>query len=244
MKKFLIGGNFKMNMGVWELKSFISAFQSVYKAHDTMDVFIAPMQCLLSTFHRFNQSDLLKLAAQNSATQNAGAFTGESSPAVLKEIGCDYVLVGHSERRTLFGESDEIVKQKFYLAIEAGLRPILCIGESLQDYEQGQTQSTLSRQLASITSDTKLAGEFDVAYEPVWAIGSGKVPTQDYISEVHTFLRSQLGDKGSRLLYGGSVNPENVQQIIACKEVQGLLIGGASLDVKKFLQICAVVSKQ
>lgn len=233
-----------MNMGFWDLKHFISDFQKFYKSNENVEVFIAPMQCLLSTFHRFSQSDLLKLGAQNSSSHQSGAFTGESSPAVLKEIWCDYVLVWHSERRILFGETDEVVKQKFVLAIEAGLRPILCVGESLQEYEQWLVQSILSRQLELVLQDSHFAGKFDVAYEPVWAIWSGKVPTQAYISEIHSFLRAKLWDKWSRLLYGGSVNPENAQQIMGCQEVQGLLVWWASLDVKKFLKICGIVSQQ
>ena len=180
----------------------------------------------------------LALGAQNLSEHAQGAFTGEVSAAMLKEFGCRYVLVGHSERRQLYGETDAAVAAKFAAALAQGLTPILCLGETLAEREAGRTEEVVSRQLEAVFSLNKKENFKDavVAYEPVWAIGTGRTATPQQVQDVHSFLRKRLLP-GTRLLYGGSVKKENAAALFALPDVDGGLIGGASLVAADFLEI-------
>ena len=182
------------------------------------------------------------LGAQNVSAEKEGAFTGEISAAMLTDSGCRYVLVGHSERRTLCGESDGDVADKFNAAAEQGLTPVLCVGESLAEREAGQTLDVVSRQVQAVIEKAGLraVSKAVVAYEPVWAIGTGRTATPEQAQEVHANLRGILGDAGAqtRILYGGSVKAANAGDLFSQPDIDGGLVGGASLDVKEFIAIC------
>jgi len=184
--------------------------------------------------------------AQNLSTEKAGAFTGEVAASMLKDFGCTYVIVGHSERRTLYGEDDVTVAKKFAAARAAGLRPILCVGETLQEREQGVTEQVVARQLDAVIELEGSAALADgvIAYEPVWAIGTGRTATPEQAQEVHAFIRGRIAEcdagvaAGLRILYGGSMNPGNAAELVAKPDIDGGLIGGASLKAADFLAIC------
>jgi triosephosphate isomerase len=180
--------------------------------------------------------------AQSLSEHASGAHTGEVSAAMLGEFGCRYVLVGHSERRQLYGESDGTVAAKFAAAQGAGITPILCVGETLPEREAGRTQEVVARQLDAVLAKGEL-GDAVLAYEPVWAIGSGRTATPQQAQEVHAFLRQRL-TAATRILYGGSVKADNAAAIFAMRDVDGGLIGGASLVAKDFIAICRVAERK
>jgi triosephosphate isomerase len=183
--------------------------------------------------------------AQDVSDQASGAYTGEVSPGMLMDMGCTYAIVGHSERRSIYAESDEFTASKFAAARKAGLVPILCVGELLEEREQGITQQVVERQLDAVINLEGIAaiGSAVIAYEPVWAIGTGKTATPDQAQEVHAFIRSKLAGldaavaAGVRILYGGSMNPGNAAELLAMADIDGGLIGGASLKPDDFLAI-------
>jgi triosephosphate isomerase len=190
----------------------------------------------------------LQVGAQNLAEkQEEGAFTGEVRGAMLADVGCRYVIVGHSERRSLYGETDEVVARKTVAALAAGLRPIVCVGETLAEREQNATESVLGRQLAAVLDvvDAARLAELTLAYEPVWAIGTGRTATPAQAQQAHAFLRGQVAARNAkladsaRILYGGSVKPDNAAALFAEADVDGGLIGGASLKAADFLAIAA-----
>lgn len=182
------------------------------------------------------------LGAQNLSQEASGAFTGEVSAAMLGDCGVRYVIVGHSERRALYSESNELVARKFIAAQEAGLVPILCVGESLQERESGQTLDVIAGQLQAVREAASDAdwSKAVIAYEPVWAIGTGKTATPEQAQQVHEFIRAQLGDAGAevQILYGGSVKGGNAEALFAQPDIDGALVGGASLDAEDFARIC------
>ncbi len=182
------------------------------------------------------------LGAQNVSAEEEGAFTGEVSAAMLRDLGCSYVLIGHSERRTLYGENDGQVAKKFVAAAQQGLSPVLCVGESLEEREAERTLEVVGRQLRACIDEAGLpavAGAV-IAYEPVWAIGTGRTASPDQAQEVHASLRSMLGDAGAetRILYGGSVKAANAGELFSRPDIDGALVGGASLEVEEFAAIC------
>lgn len=183
----------------------------------------------------------IRLGAQNIHYENSGAFTGENSVLMFRSLGAQYILSGHSERRHVFHESDAIIRQKVEATLDAGLNPLLCLGESEDERESGKTQEVLSRQLSSALEGLTVGNDLVLAYEPVWAIGTGKVASQEQIQEAHAFIRNWLRDHGFsediRILYGGSVKPENAKGILALKDVDGALVGGASLQADSFQAI-------
>jgi triosephosphate isomerase (TIM) len=183
----------------------------------------------------------LAWGAQNVSEHARGAYTGEVSAAMLKEFGCRYVIVGHSERRQLFCESDSQVAGKFAAALEAGLAPILCVGETLEEREAGRTEEVVARQLDAVLKQ-KSFSEAVLAYEPVWAIGTGRTATPEQVQAVHAFARKGIS-QGTRILYGGSVKPQNAAAIFAMPDVDGGLIGGASLVAEDFLAIARAATK-
>ena len=190
-------------------------------------------------------SSAIAWGAQNVSEHDSGAYTGEVSGAMLKEFGCRYAIVGHSERRTLYGEDDKRVAAKFVAARRAGLTPILCVGETLEQRERGETESVVARQLdvaVSAAGAGALSGAV-LAYEPVWAIGTGKNATPQQAQDVHAFLRGRLSGEVT-ILYGGSVKPGNAKELFAMPDIDGGLIGGASLVAEDFVAICAAARRQ
>jgi len=179
----------------------------------------------------------IKLGAQNVFYEPKGAFTGEVSVSMLKDLGVHFVIVGHSERRWIFGESDEVINKKLLACLEGGLRPILCVGERIEEREAGLTFKVIETQLRiGLSSLENHIHMIDIAYEPVWAIGSGNPATPEDAQKVHRFIKDFLG-KEVRVLYGGSVNPENAKEFMKMQDIDGLLVGGASLDPESFSKI-------
>lgn len=197
----------------------------------------APYLYLQELFECFKDSNI-KLGAQNLYFEDEGAYTGEISAMMLKSVGCEYVIVGHSERRQIFSENDELVNKKLKSAIQHSIVPILCVGESLSQRENNETFKVLENQLAKDLQG--IEGSVIIAYEPVWAIGSGKVASAKQIFEAHEFIKKFIDTK---VLYGGSVNPQNAQELSSIVNVDGFLVGGASLDAQKFFSIALSFEK-
>jgi len=242
MRQPLVVGNWKMHGSRAEAARLT---QQILMQVDDLNVEIAlsPPYPFLIDVAEVLASSNVRLAAQNIAVAASGAFTGEVAAEMVAELGCHYAIVGHSERRTLFGESDELVADKVVAALRAGLVPIVCVGETLEQRRSDETEEVVGRQLAAVLG--KLAGlenyELVAAYEPVWAIGSGLTATPEQVALVHGFVRRQLAEGGvqdGRILYGGSVKPENADALFALEDVDGGLIGGASLDENSFAAIC------
>lgn len=242
-KRFIVAANWKMNKTPKETLEFIKEFKTQFRPIANRDIQFFPSFLSLPTFLQEFGETPIQYGAQNCHAQPSGAFTGEVSAAMIKAYGCSTCLVGHSERRTMFSESDQEVALKSKALQQAGLTPMVCIGETLAQREQGQTLKVVAEQLSAVLEQIQLQQTFVVAYEPVWAIGTGKVPTLQEIGEVHQFLRKlivqKMGDLGNSipLLYGGSVNSQNARDIESVPEVNGFLIGGASLKVASLLEI-------
>ncbi len=209
-------------------------------------VIVCPPFTSLETASTLLKNSPIKLGAQNMNPESSGAFTGEISPSMLKSVGAEYVILGHSERRTLFGESDQFINQKIKKALEAGLLPIFCIGETLQERESGVTFDILKRQVTqglSGISEQELA-KIIIAYEPVWAIGTGKTASPEQAQEVHAYIRGLAASLYSTaaaekliIQYGGSVKPDNAKELLSQKDIDGALVGGACLAAESFLGI-------
>jgi len=213
------------------------------------EILICPPYYLLTEMKRLLEGTAITLGGQNLYPEKNGAFTGEISCEMLKDAGCNYVIIGHSERRHIIGESDEFINRKVNSALSSGLRPILCIGELLKEREEKSTFRVVKNQLKVdlYRADSNLAEEIVIAYEPVWAIGTGRNATPEQVEEVHAFIREVLSEifnyntsKRIRILYGGSVTPDNAKELAKCKNVDGFLVGGASLDAEKFASISGV----
>ena len=245
-RRRVIAGNWKMFKTLADTRAFFSAFIPLVLKAAHCDIVIAPPFTAISTAVEASKNTNVAIAAQNVYFEKEGAFTGEVSPQMLVEAGCRYVLIGHSERRQFFGETDESVAKKTKAALAAGLTPIVCVGESLEHREGGQTEQVCKSQFrggpGSLTAE-----EFSrilIAYEPVWAIGTGRTATPDMAAAVHRFIRQCAAEQFSvshasalRILYGGSVKPDNIQGLMAQEELDGALVGGASLDAKSFAAI-------
>lgn len=240
MRKKLIAGNWKMNGSPKLARELAHAL----KNHTAADVALFPSFVFIPKVVSIFKNTLIKVGAQNVSEHTHGAYTGEVSANMLKEVGCQMVLVGHSERRALFAESDDMVAQKFVQVQTAGLTPVLCVGETLAEREAGQTAAVVLRQLEAVLKVAKFEGAV-LAYEPVWAIGTGKTATPEQAQEVHALLRHHLAAQDSglaqtcRILYGGSVNPKNAAQLFAMPDIDGGLVGGASLKLEDFLGVLA-----
>ena len=246
MRKKLIAGNWKMYKNPDETRTFFRDFLPLVAGHTRDEIVICPPYIDLCAAVQATKETNVAIGAQDLHWEKEGAYTGEICPRMLLDVGCTHVIVGHSERRQYFGETDDIVNFKLKAALEAGLTPILCVGEVLEEREAGLTEDVLRRQClrAFHALSTKKAGKLVVAYEPVWAIGTGKTATPQLASEAHVLIRGeaakafgqQFADK-LRILYGGSVKPENVKALVAEEEIDGALVGGASLDPKSFAAI-------
>ena len=213
---------------------------------DVEVVIIPPFTAIAKVTESLGKAQNIKVGAQNMHWEKSGAFTGEISAALLRDLFVRYVVLGHSERRTLFGETDEIVNKKVRAAHEATLRPIVCVGETLEQREKGKVEKVLSAQLRGSLAglEAKELLETIIAYEPVWAIGTGKVATAEQAQEAHAFIRQTLGDMSDeataekiRIQYGGSVKPDNARRLMSQPDIDGALVGGASLDPRIFAQI-------
>ncbi len=247
MRKVLIAGNWKMHKTAAEAEALATAIRdSITASSVPAEVVIAPPFTALDRVSRVVKGSPVALAGQTMHAEDKGAFTGEISPAMLLDLGCTHVILGHSERRQLFGETDEGVMKKARVAIDRGLVPILCIGETLDEREASRTFEVVGRQLEAalrrLTPDE--AASAVIAYEPVWAIGTGRTATPEQAQEVHAFIRREIarshGDAVAgaiRILYGGSVKPDNAAALLAQADVDGALVGGACLEADSFLKI-------
>lgn len=212
------------------------------------EVAVFPPHVFLNEVKQLLKDTAIRLGAQNVDWHDGGAYTGEVSVPMLVDVGCDYCIVGHSERRHLFGESSDLVAQKFAACLRHGLNPVLCVGETLQEREAGSTMAVVQRQVDAVVASSGMAGlaEGIIAYEPVWAIGTGKTATPEQAEAVHSDLRAYLAEKDARvsaslrILYGGSVNGSNAAGLLVKENIDGALVGGASLKAEEFAAICAV----
>lgn len=245
MKIPLIIANWKMNYGVEESLAFIESFQETTRAGG-VEVVICPPFTSLDSVASTLKNKVASLGAQNCHFMEAGAFTGEISPVFLKELGCRFVLLGHSERRHIFGETDEQISKKVKAVLKQGMTSVLCVGEKLEEREASKTWEVIEAQLKASLSDVSpdAMKNIVVAYEPVWAIGTGKNATPQMANEVHQLIRKWIDEnkgrtvaEGVRILYGGSVNEANAVDLMKEPDIDGLLIGGASLKIGIFNQI-------
>ncbi|HOZ21862.1 MAG TPA: triose-phosphate isomerase [bacterium] len=246
MRKRIIAGNWKMNKTVTEAAELARAVVGQMTAATETDVVLCPPFTDLTAVAAAIAGTPVKLGGQNLHWEEKGAFTGEISAAMLISAGCNYVIIGHSERRQYFGETDETVNLKVKAALKAGLIPILCVGETLAERQSDETAVVVERQVRAALdglSDAQVAG-LVIAYEPVWAIGTGVVATTAQAQEVHALIRTLVGKlynvqvaAALRIQYGGSMKPDNAGQLLAQKDIDGGLIGGASLDARSFLDI-------
>ncbi len=247
MRKKIIAANWKMNMTRDESEAFLTTFlREIGDLDDVEIVIVPPFTAIPKVSEMLSQTQTIKVGAQNMHWERSGAFTGEISPAMLRELFVRYVVLGHSERRAMFGETDEIVNRKVHAAYVEKLRPILCIGETLAQREKGEVEKVLSSQLRGSLAavDARELLETVIAYEPVWAIGTGKTASAEEAQAAHAFIRQtlhELSDDATaekvRIQYGGSVKPDNAHELLSQPDIDGALVGGASLDPRSFAQI-------
>jgi len=245
MRQPLVAGNWKMNGSLDSIKTLVDGIKAGKDAVTTAEMAVCPPFVYVAQVAQMLAGTKIAVGAQDVSDQVAGAFTGEVAPDMLTDIGCKYVIVGHSERRSLYGESDGFTARKFAAARKAGLVPILCVGELLAEREQGITEAVVARQLDAVINLEGIAalGDAVIAYEPVWAIGTGKTASPEQAQEVHAFIRGKLAalDAGVaekvQILYGGSMNAGNAADLLAMSDIDGGLIGGASLKPDDFLAI-------
>ncbi|UCF37977.1 MAG: triose-phosphate isomerase [Acidobacteriota bacterium] len=242
----VIAGNWKMYKTRPEVKSTLEALRKLVDGVEGVEVVICPTATSLATAAEVLEGSTIRFGAQNVHWAAEGAFTGELSCAMLLDVGCQYVIIGHSERRQYFGETDETVSKRLTQALGTDLTPILCIGETLEEREADRVSDVvlgqLKRALAGLTEDQ--ISRIIIAYEPVWAIGTGRTATPEIAQEVHSMIRTCLEQEysselaeGLRILYGGSVKPSNVAELMAQADIDGALVGGASLDAESFAQL-------
>ncbi len=239
MRARLVAGNWKMHGSLEANRALLEAIAAGVQGVEC--AVCVPFPYLAQAAERL-QGTRIAWGAQNLSEHASGAYTGEVSAAMLKEFGCRYVLVGHSERRQLYGEGDAQVAAKFAAARGAGITPIVCVGETLAEREAGRTQDVVARQLDAVLAQGGI-GDAVVAYEPVWAIGTGRTASPDQAQEVHGFLRRRLTE-ATRILYGGSVKADNAAALFAMPDVDGGLIGGASLKAQEFIAICTEAKRK
>ncbi len=246
MRKPLIAGNWKMQNTVSETIELLNSLKRNLIDCNEVDVLVCPPYTSLSDANDTLTDAGISLGAQNIYWEEKGAFTGEISPVMLKDVGCTYAIIGHSERRQYFGETNETVNKRIRAALKADFTPIVCIGEVLSQREAGETLNVIGNQLKEGLAGFQKEdiGKMVIAYEPVWAIGTGKTATPEQAQEVHKFIRDWIKDNVSddiskelRILYGGSVKPSNIKELIQQPDIDGGLVGGASLDAASFVDI-------
>ena len=252
MRNFLIAGNWKMNGSTAMSTGLSDGIVAGMRASDSVELLVCPPFPYLATVATQLAGSGLKLGAQNVSEHAAGAYTGETAATMLKDIGCEYVIVGHSERRAMMGESSDIVAAKFCAALAEGLKPVLCIGETLQEREAEQTNAVVSEQLGAVVDKAGIESFANavIAYEPVWAIGTGLTATPEQAQDVHKHIRGVLAAKNEevagvvQILYGGSMKGENAAGLLSMPDIDGGLIGGASLNAADFLAIAEAAVAQ
>ena len=247
MRNPIIGGNWKMNKGTpSEAIEMLEELISLVKKIDSVDIVIVPPFTVLFSAIQTVKNTNIMIGAQNMYYEEKGAFTGEVSPVFLKELGCKYVILGHSERRDIFNESDDLINKKLKKALKAGLNPIVCIGEHLEERETGRTKDVIENQFKLTFKDLKSEelNRVTIAYEPIWAIGTGKTATPEQAEEIHIFIRELIASiygkntaETVRIQYGGSIKPTNAKEIFKKENIDGGLVGGASLQSKSLYEI-------
>ena len=246
MRKTLIAGNWKMNGSRASIKELLDGLKAGIANVDKADVAVCVPYIYIRDVSEQLDGTPIAWGAQNLSTEASGAFTGEISASMILDFKCKYAIVGHSERRSLYGETDELVANKFGVALAAGLTPIFCIGETLEEREKGITEDVVARQIKAVIDahGVDALGKGVIAYEPVWAIGTGKTATPEQAQEVHKFIRDLIAKEsadvanGIIIQYGGSMNAGNAKELLAQPDIDGGLIGGASLKAEDFLTIC------
>ncbi len=246
MRKVLIAGNWKMNKASAEAEELAEGIREKAGNMTRIDIVICPPFPALSIVYEKIKGSHIKLGAQNLFWEREGAYTGEVSALMLRESGCRYVIIGHSERRIHFGETDEMVNRKVKTALEWNLVPVVCVGEKLEERERNEMEDVVRKQIKEGLSglDAQEISKIVIAYEPIWAIGTGKTATPAQANEMHLFIRKLIGEdfqkeisSQMRILYGGSVKPDNISELIAEEHIDGALVGGASLDDNSFVEI-------
>lgn len=246
MRRPLIAGNWKLHKTRAEAAELVSGLKQAVAGVDTCDILIAPPFTALATVEPLLAGSTIRLGAQNCFPEATGAFTGEVSPQLLRDAGCSAVIVGHSERRQLFGEDDALINRKVKAVVGVDMTAILCVGETLEERDNGDVYDVLTRQIRGGLAglDAQTMARVVIAYEPVWAIGTGKTASNDEAQEAHAFLRGILSGlfgletaDQTRILYGGSVKPDNIDGLMAEGDIDGALVGGASLKAEDFARI-------
>lgn len=246
MRRPIIAGNWKMNKTVSEAADLVRQLKVLVADIRDIDIVIAPTFTALHAVSREITGSTVELAAQDVFWETSGAYTGEISPTMLRDVGCRYVIIGHSERRQYFGETNESVHKKIKASLAVDLHPILCVGEALEEREAGKTFDVVKIQLFQCLDgfSSEEMDKITIAYEPIWAIGTGQTATPQQAEEVHAFIREQLGtithpqvSQAMRIQYGGSVNPDNIGDLMAQPNIDGALVGGASLTADSFSRI-------
>lgn len=246
MRRPLVAGNWKMNGSLESVNALMAGIKATIQRAGGTEVAVCPPFVYLAAVADAVAGTEIRVGSQDVSERDPGAFTGEIAAPMLRDFACTYAIVGHSERRSLYGETDALVAQKFVRAHQEGLRPILCVGESLEEREAGETENVVARQLDAVLdlAGPAALGDGVIAYEPVWAIGTGRTATPEQAQEVHAFLRGRVAGRdqgvadGIRILYGGSVKASNAASLMAMADIDGGLIGGASLQAEEFLAIC------
>jgi len=246
LRKPIIGGNWKMNKTCKETDDFARKIISQVGDYDKVTTVIFPPFTYLQRMRDLLKDTGIKLGAQNMFWEEKGAYTGEVSPLMLVDVGCRYVILGHSERREYFGETDENINKKVKAALKIGLTPLVCVGEKLEERKKGLAKRIVESQITKCFSDLSPSqvNRIVIAYEPVWAIGTGETATPEQAQEMHQFIREILQEmfddevaNSVRIQYGGSVKPDNIKELMAEPDIDGALVGGASLDVDSFVKI-------
>jgi triosephosphate isomerase len=250
MRQPLIAGNWKMNGSRESIKSLLDGIKQGMGGVTRAEVAVCAPSIYIADAQAQLQGSAIAWGGQDISTHESGAYTGETAGSMLTDFGCKYVIIGHSERRTYHGESDALVAEKFEVALNAGLVPLFCIGETLEEREGGITEEVVARQVAAVIErcGVDALGKGVIAYEPVWAIGTGKTATPEQAQDVHAFIRSRVAEKsaavaeGIQILYGGSMNAGNAAELLSQPDIDGGLIGGASLKPVDFLAICTAAN--
>jgi triosephosphate isomerase len=246
----MVAGNWKMHGSRAANRALLTELERRLKPEWPIDVVVFPPYVYLADAARILEDGQILLGAQDVCAEPGGAFTGQVAASMLKDVGCRYVIVGHSERRRLYHEDDALVARKFAAVLQAGLTPVLCVGETLEEHEAHQAETVVSRQIDAVTAMNGIASfaQGIVAYEPVWAIGTGRTASPQQAQTVHAYLRNRIAAQDAniaghlRILYGGSVKGGNAAELFSMPDVDGGLVGGASLSADEFQQICAAAA--
>jgi triosephosphate isomerase len=249
LRRYLIAGNWKMNKNNNEAVDLARRIVLNTQDIEKVDMVICPPFTALAPVHECIKDSKVKLGAQNMHFEDKGAYTGEISPEFLKNTGCQYVIIGHSERRMLFGETDQDVNKKIKKALAYGFIPIVCVGETLEEREKGETENIVTREVSAALEDQIDRDRIVFAYEPIWAIGTGKTARSEDANKIHSLVRNivktrfGMDDMSLTVLYGGSVKPSNSEELLFQPDIDGSLVGGASLDAQGFTDIIKIASK-